>query len=91
MLLDFIFQEPRDRQNRSQRFKRFILSFCPEVEVSSPVVGGGGDVGSGGGGGVFTNRLINSWSNLPPSIVLTGTLNSFKNPLGNGKYTAQGN
>ena len=78
MLLDFIFQEPKDRQSRSQRLKSFILSFCPEADVSSPVVVGDGS----GGDGVFTNRLINNWSNLPPSIVLTGTLNSFKNLLG---------
>ena len=86
MLLDFIFQEPKDRQSRSQRLKSFILSFCPEVDVASPVVGGSGNGGSGGGGGgVFTNRLMNNWSNLPPSIVLTGTLNSFKKSSGEQK------
>ena len=30
---------------------------------------------------VKQSRVINSWNNLPPNIVLAGTLNSFKNLL----------
>ena len=26
----------------------------------------------------FTNRIINTWNNLPPSVVTAGTLNTFK-------------
>ena len=29
----------------------------------------------------FTNRIINAWNSLPESIVLSGTLNIFKNAL----------
>ena len=29
----------------------------------------------------FNNRVINNWNNLPPSIVLAGTLNYIKNFL----------
>ena len=29
----------------------------------------------------FTNRIINHWNNLPHSIIMAGTLNSFKNLL----------
>ena len=30
---------------------------------------------------IFTNRVINNWNSLPSNIVLTETLNSFKNLL----------